>query len=644
MTPEEVQRVLARTDPFELLADEELAELGRRMEVRVYPAGAHVFRQGEVSRGTLFIVLEGLVEITLAGPQGEEAVVGLRRRHDFFGETVALSQERYPGGARVREAARCALLARRDLERLIYGHPDFSGFFNALLAERMRLMYEQMVSEAAAAESGSAPERLFRRRVSEIMSTPVETCPPEARVTEVARRMEARRIGSLVVVDAAGRPLGLVTERHLVSHLIARGRFPVDTCRAGQVMRPEPASVAPEASVGQALSCMTRHGTRHLVVMARGALVGVVTAADLVRARGPGPLVLTPEIEACRRLEDLAALGREADRVLAALVADQAPLAEILEVVAELHERLACRVLELSEAALQAEGLGKPPVPYCWINMGSAARREQTLRTDQDNALIYADPPDGRQEEVARYFEALARRAVEALVACGFAECPGGVMAINPAWRRSAADWNAAVDRWVASQDPDHIRTLTILLDFRPLHGDLELGRALRERIFHAFAGSLNASHLLTRDDHHAGSPVGFLGRINTERGGSRKGRFNLKASALAHLVNGLRIFAVNHRIGEPSSLGRLKDLEAAAVLEAEEAAIFRASFETLMMFKIRSNLAQLHRGAPVDSYIDPAALSPNERMLLKDALAGVARMQKLLNRRFKVFWLNYFG
>jgi CBS domain-containing protein len=644
MTPEAVQRVLARTDPFELLADDVLADLGRRMEVRAYPAGAHVFQQGEVSRGTLFIVLEGLIEITLAGPQGEETVVGLRRRHDFFGETVALSQERYPGGARVRKAACCALLGRGDLERLIYGHPDFSGFFNALLAERMRLMYEQMVREAAAAESGSAPERLFRRRVSEIMSTPAATCPPELKVTAAARLMEARRIGSLVVVDAAGRPLGLVTERRLVSHLIAHGRFPVETCRAGQVMLPDPASVAPEASVGQALSRMTRHGTRHLVVMARGALVGVVTAADLVRARGPGPLVLTPEIAACTRLEDLAAVGREVDRVLAALVADQAPLAEILEVVAELHERLAGRVLELSEAALDAEGLGKPPVPYCWINMGSAARREQTLRTDQDNALIHAEAPEDRQAEVERYFEALSRRVVEALMACGFAACPGGVMAVNPAWRRSAADWNAAVDRWVASQDPDHIRTLTILLDFRPLHGDRELAQALRERIFHAFATSLNASHLLTRDDHHAGSPVGFMGRINTERSGPRKGRFNLKAGALVHLVNGLRIFAVNHRISEPSSLGRLERLEEASVLEAEEAAMFRASFETLMMFKIRSNLAQLHQGVPVDSCIDPASLSRNERVLLKDALAGAARMQKLLNRRFKVFWLNYFG
>lgn len=644
MTPEELRRVLARTDPFALLADEALQELGRRLEVRTYATGEYVFRQGEMSRGALFILVQGLVEITLVGPGGEETVVGLRRAHDFFGETVVLSQERYPGSARVRETAHCALMTRRDLEELIYGHPDFSGFFNALLAERMRLIYAQIASAAAAVEADACGEPLFRRRVSEIMSVPAATCPPDLPADEAARRMQDGRIGSLVVVDAAGRPLGLVTERLLVSHLIARPRCPVEGCRVAQIMMPEPATVAPEASVGQALSRMTRLGTRHLVVTARGALVGVVTAADLVRARGPGPLVLTPEIAECRRLEDLAALGRRAESVLAALVAEEAPLAEILEVVSGLHERLAARALTLCEAALAAEGGGTPPVPYCWVNLGSAARREQTLRTDQDNALIYADPPPERQAEAERYFEALARRAVEALAACGFALCPGGVMASNPAWRRPLRDWTAAVDRWVASQDPEHIRTLTILLDFRPLHGDETLARALQERLFAAFASSLDASHLLTRDDHHAGSPVGLLGGIQTERRGPYKDRLNLKTAALVHLINGLRIFAVNHRISEPSSLGRLEQLEAAGAVEAEEAALFRASFETLMLFKIRVNLDQLHRGTPIVPYLDPAALSRDERVALKDALAGVARMQKLLNRRFKVFWLNYFG
>jgi len=99
--------------------------------------------------------------------------------------------------------------------------------------------------------------------------------------------------------------------------------------------------------------------------------------------------------------------------------------------------------------------------------MGSAGRKEQTLRTDQDNGIIYADcDPD-----TAKYFKVLGDRVVEELVKAGFDWCKGGTMASNPLWRKSLGQWKEAVNVWITRADPEDTRLLSILLDFRPIYG-----------------------------------------------------------------------------------------------------------------------------------------------------------------------------
>jgi len=137
MEKSEIVATLRKTDPFELLEDGVLEELAEKVTIRHYRPNTYVFRQGDVSLDALFIIVAGLVEITARSDRGVESVIAVRRPHDFFSETVVLSQQRYPASARVKEALTCCLVNRRDLERLIYSYTEFSGFFNTLLAERI---------------------------------------------------------------------------------------------------------------------------------------------------------------------------------------------------------------------------------------------------------------------------------------------------------------------------------------------------------------------------------------------------------------------------------------------------------------------------------------------------------------------------
>lgn len=642
MKKSEIVQILLKTDPFEILEPEVLEELATKVAIRHYRVNTYVFRQGDVSQDVLFIIAAGLVEITSSNDRGVETVVAVRRPHDFFSETVVLSQQRYPASARVKEALTCCLIKRRDLERLIYNYPEFSGFFNTLLAERMRLLYSEIVSEQSYEAYGISDSPMFRKRVSEVMSSPVVTCQASDMVTGVAQTMDELDISTIVVLDQDRRPRGIITEKNIVKYLIAAQTCPVETCRAEHIMKSNIVNIAPEAFLGQALVTMIRSKTKYLLVMERGNLIGIVTMVDLLKTRSTGTLLLTQDIESQHDLSGLAAISREVDSILYALVAEKAGVREIFEVMSELHERMTRRVLQLCEERMRLEGWGPPPVDYCWINMGSAARYEQTLRTDQDNAIIFDDPPEHPLKEVDAYLAQLAAFAVEGLAECGFEKCKGGVMATNPKWRRPLSAWIESIQEWTRSYDPEDTRTLTILLDYRPIWGNPTLAEKFREAIFAAFKESLTARHMMTKDDMQYKLPISFLGTFVTARSGPHKNQIDLKKAGTLHIVNGIRIFAIKNEISEPSTFGRLQQLVECEAIPEEDAELFEASFEALMMFRIRENARKARQNHPPDNHIDPYSLRKRERMILKDALSGVSQLQKLVNSKFNVAWLQH--
>lgn len=643
MDKNEILGVLMKTDPFEMLEPEVLEDVCDKVEIRKYKPDTYVFKQGDPSLDALFIIASGLLEITVTNERGAETVVGFRRVHDFFSETVVLSRQRYPASARVKEELVCCLVHREELESLIYKYPEFSGFFNALLAERMRSLYEEIVAEQSYEAYSSVESPLFRKRVSEVMSHPVITCRTTDKVTDASKIMADKDISAIVALDNEKKPRGILTEKNLVKYLIANQMYPIPLCKVERVMNSNLVQVEPEYFLGQALVAMIRSKNKHLIVMERGKLVGIITMVDLVRTRSTGNLLLTQDIESQTNLKGLSHISREIDNILNALIAEKAGVSEIFEVMSELHERLSRRIIQLSEERMKIEGWGSPPVEYCWINMGSAARYEQTLRTDQDNAIIYGDPEDGKLEEADNYFSKLAEFIVEGHSECGFEKCKGDVMATNPKWRRSISEWISAIREWTRSFDPEDTRILTILLDYRPIWGNMSLAEKFWAEIFKAFEESLTAQHMMTKDDLQYKLPISFLGTFVTEKSGDHKNEIDLKKSGAVHIVNGIRIFAIKNHISEPSTFGRLKQLAEKEAISAEDADFFSASFEALMMFRIRENMKKAKQGKKPDNYIDPYSLRKRERMILKDALSGVSHLQKLVDKEFSVFWLKHF-
>lgn len=627
-------QLLKATPPFSSLRDDQLRECLPHLSTAVYPKGTYVFRQGEPHREYLFFVLSGLVEILLVGDSGEERAVGLLKANDFFGECL-LFTDSYPTTARTVEETQCLLIPEVCFEDL-KSDPDFVGFFSHALAERMRYVFQEVAREQSCLVPWES--RHYRRRVYEIMSAPVVTCLEDHPITEVAQLFTEQEISSVVILDRNGRPRGMLTAKDLVRRVLAapdfeeRARQPAATLTSDRLVM-----VSPEAHVHEALLGMVRHQVRHVLVEHQGLLLGIVTMGDLVRVQHLDVLRIVDALDRASSVGAVAAHMADIDRIIGELVSGDASAEEICTLVTEFYDRVTRRLIRLVEEEMLAEGKGRPPTSYCWLTMGSGGRREQVLRTDQDNALIYDDPQPGEEERTAAYFLELADRVVAGLKQCGFDLCPGKVMANQPGWCKPMREWCLTVKKWILDPNPQVLRLMSIFLDFRPVYGQFAMAHSLRRYCYQRLEQAPVLLHFMARDALSRRVPLNPFRQVVTERSGPHKNELDLKRAVLIHIVDGVRLFALREGLLETSTVGRLRQLVDREMLTKNDAEAFAVAYDSVQMLRLRENLRRMAEGEAVSNYLNPRELTRRELAGLKDALLAVSRLQKFMGVTFRV-------
>lgn len=420
--------------------------------------------------------------------------------------------------------------------------------------------------------------------------------------------MRAEGVGSLLV-DAS--PLGILTDRDLRSRVLAEGLGPETPVAA--VMTQPVITLGADASSLDALLLMSERRIRHLPLVEEGAVVGLVAASDLVRAQARDPLSLL------RRLEKGGPLpGRSyPDEVREAVV----HLAEagveacaIGRFVAALNDALVRRVL----ARVEGE-LGPAPLPYAFLVYGSDGRREQMLPTDQDNALVWADPEPGAEVKVRAYFEAFADRVVLELMVEGFPACPGGFMANR--WRFPLNEAESLLRSYLDAARRENLLEACTLLDFRVAGGELPLDRL--EKVRSEAAEAKLFLRLLAADAAEWKLPLGWLGGLREGEAG-----FDLKRGILL-IVSIARLFAL--AAGEGGG-GTLERLEAAKkTLGEADAGTLAEAFRFLTGLRLDEQLGGRAQG----SRVRLAALNAMEKRFLKDVFSFLHQLQAALLQHF---------
>jgi len=630
-------RTLREIEPFSQLPDEVLGEFEQAAALRKFPAKTLIFKQHDRPTGFLYLVKEGLVEIVVLTPGGVEMVVDYRKAGSFFGGTPIFTDEPYTAGARTVKVTECYLIPQELLARTARQYPQISEHFTRTILSRVRSLYSELIDDHHQHSLAEVDAYPFKKRLSEIMSTPVESCGPSTCVREVARQMTEKGVGAMLVRDAGTPALGIITKQDLVGKVLARPGVHCDLVAAAEIMTPNPLTMPPDAFMYEATAFMMSHRIRHLPVLDQGEIVGMVSMRDLLRFRSQKAMLLVGQVKEARTLDELAAARSKMVLIARALQGETRSHFETMEILSYIHHCLQRRCFEIVLEEMQREGLSPPDIRYCFIIMGSGGRKEMLLGPDQDNGLIYEDYPEELAGAVDAFFAPFTERLVQALARIGYPLCNGKVMANNPLWRGRLAEWQARVTSWVSAPEPKRVMYSTIFLDFMPLVGDPALCQDLRQTLHQQVRYSPIFLYYLLRNDLNLRSPLGLLGRFVVEKSGEHKGQLSLKAAGSIFIVDCVRIFLLEAGIDATTTVERIDQLVKLGVFLPETAEHLKAALEALTFLRLRNEIALIERGEEPTPYLDPSALTKGEQDLLREAFRVAVKLQEATKRHFNV-------
>jgi CBS domain-containing protein len=629
-------RALRDTEPFSQLPEAVIAEFNQAATLRRYPPQTPIFNQNDLPTGHLYLIKEGLVEIVILTPGGVEMVVDYRKEGSFFGGTPIFTNEAYTAGARTVKATECYLIPQDLLTRTAKLYPHITEHFTRAILSRVRNLYSEMVEEHNQRALTQMEAFPFKKRLSEIMSAPLASCPSTLSVREVARRMTERGIGAIVVQDESLAQTGIITKHDLVSKVLTLDPAAGTGMTAADIMTANPFTMPPNAYMYEATAFMLGHKIKHLPIRDRGELVGMVTLRDLMRFRSQKSMLLVGQVKEARTIEALTEARRQMVHVAKALRGETRSYFETMEVLSYIHHCILQRCFELLLAQMQSEGFTPPDIRFCFMIMGSGGRKEMLLGPDQDNGLIYENFPDSRQAEVDAFFVPFSERLVKTFAQIGYPLCNGQVMADNPLWRGRLKDWQARVATWINAPEPKRVMYTTIFLDFMPLLGDASLCRRLRETLHQEVRRNPIFLHYLLENDLNLRSPLGLLGRFIVEKSGEYQGQLSLKTAGSVFIVDCVRIFLLEKGVDATTTVDRLDMLVRLNVFDQETAEHLKAALEAFTFLRLRNEIALIDQGLPPSHYIDPNALKKNEQDLLRESFRVAAKLQDATKRHFK--------
>ena len=463
----------------------------------------------------------------------------------------------------------------------------------------------------------------YRHRVADVMSTPVKSVAPPAPLATALRQMSDERISSLLVGDTLrASQAAIVTERDVLRALAKDGSDALTRPVSDFASKPL-ATVPASAFIYRALGRMARLKLRHLAVVDDGgAVVGMISARDLLRLRAQDATILGDGIDQAETVPQLAAAWAHLPRAAAALVAEGVGGRDVAAVVSRELGALTRRAAVLAERKMVADGQGDPPCSYAMCVLGSAGRGESLLAMDQDNALVFTEGEQGGAAD--RWFAQLGTIVADILHEVGVPYCKGGVMARNEQWRGSVATWRERVDGWIGRSNPQDLLSVDIFFDLVGVHGDVGLANEIWRYGFDTAEGNAGFAKLLAEAAGPGESGLTFLGGFATENG-----RIDLKRTGLFAIVTTARVLAVRHHILARSTPARLAGLAAldkgASDLEALSSA--HAVFVDLILAQ---QTVDIDAGHPPTNKVEIRRLSGAERARLKDALRATAHLDAL--------------
>lgn len=611
--------------PFDRMERSHLIWMLERMSLGYYARKEVIVSPEQGVAGRFLVIKQGMV-------QGEQNVADASEADTW----LELSEgECFPLGAllanrpvasvyRAGKDTFCYELPVADFHTLLGLSEPFRDFCTRRIANLLE--HSKQVIQAQYTQSGAEQQSLASPLSAIIRRAPV-TCSPQTSIRAVLELMHESRIGSMVAVDDVGRPLGILT----LPDVLARIVLPqIDLAQPViGVMTTQLTTLPPQALAHEAALMMAKQGFRHVLVVDNGRLVGLVSEKDLFALQRVGFRQIGTAIRHAQRLEALQQAAADIRSMAHNMMAQGVAPEQLTQFISTFNDLLTARVVELE---CEASGLHGTPLhdQMCWMALGSEGRFEQTLNTDQDNAIIFKLPEGMDADQVRAQLLPVAKRINETLALCGFPLCKGEIMASNPKWCLSLEEWKRTFSGWISGGSPEALLHASIFFDFRALYGAHHLAEELRLWLARAASDNSLFLHLMAENSLRNRPPLGVVrdfvvGKENT---------LDLKMNGITPFVDAARIFSLAAGVPQTNTIQRLRLSAAKMNLHESEIDAWIDALLFIQVLRLRHHYESSPQGLSddvLDNRIDPERLNELDRRILKEAFRQARKLQARL-------------
>ncbi len=622
---------LARHAPFDRMQREHLFWMLERMQLAYYAHNEVIVspEQGVVEH--FLVIKQGMVH-------GEQSVADVSATDTWL---ELAEGECFPLGAllahrpvasiyRAAKDTFCYELAAADFHALLDLSAPFRDFCTRRIANLLE--YSKQVIQAQYAQS-SAEQQSLTSPLSSIISRAPVTCAPQASVRAALEQMHAFHIGSMVAVDDAGRPLGILTLQDVLDR-VALPQLDLAQSVIG-IMSTNLILLPPQALAYEAALTMARHGFRHVLVVENERLVGLVSEKDLFALQRVGLRQIGTAIRNAETLDVLRQSVADIRRMAHNMMAQGVAAEQLTQFISTFNDLLTTRVVDLE---FKTSGLLGSPLHegLCWMALGSEGRFEQTLSTDQDNALIFAVPEGMTADQVREELLPFAKRINDALALCGFPLCRGNVMASNPQWCLSLEEWKRTFSNWISNSTPEALLHASIFFDFRSLYGAHHLAEDLRGWLSRVASSNSRFLHMMAENALRNRPPLGMVRDFVVGKGK----KLDLKLNGITPFVDAARIFSLAAGVRQTNTIQRLRLSAEKMNLQATEIDAWIDALLFIQVLRLRHHdeaSAQGPGDCALDNLIDPEELNELDRRILKEAFRQARKLQALLALEYRL-------
>jgi PAS domain S-box-containing protein len=454
-------------------------------------------------------------------------------------------------------------------------------------------------------------------------------CDMNISIREAANSMSRGKASVLgVTAGEAETVVGVLTDWDLRNRVLvsdADVSMPVHTIMSSPVI-----SLPDGATVFEAILKMEKRSVHHLALYnTDGQIRNIVRDSDLMRLHRYTAAVIVGEIQKADTISDIIDTKKRLPWLIKTLLDCGARPRIINRIMSRISDTIAERLLELA-----IQEIGSPQSPLCFIALGSEGRGEQTLVTDQDNALIYGPPTAESNDTLQKYFLRLGDIVSAGLNQAGYTFCSGEVMARNPKWNRPLQDWKYYFRDWITQANPQDLLEFNTFFDFRCIWGEWEFARELRRVI-----QSLIVEHppFLLHFAQNAllyKPPIGLFGKIVVESGGESPNALNLK-EAMLPIVNFARLYALRHNVSETNTIDRLYRLFELQIIKKGFHEEIVQAYSFLMELRLRNQANALAANSRPDNLLNLKTISPMEETLIKESFSVISTIRKKISYDF---------